>query len=892
MTGHEPELVHQALAAALDEALDDITRFKTASEPNRPVADDHPADAEGLDRPRRRRRASGRGHVALASGAARRTRVPTPNTGSMLEEWLRSYRPDELFDDHGALVPELAALAPQGDRRMSANPHANGGGPPRATSSCRTSARTPWTCQQPGDDVERGDPGARRIPARRHRENPENFRLFGPDETASNRLGDVFSATERQWEAELLPTDDHLAREGRVVEVLSEHLCQGWLEGYLLTGRHGLFNCYEAFIHIIDSMFNQHAKWLKVTRDIPWRRPIASLNYLLSSHVWRQDHNGFSHQDPGFIDHVVNKKAEVDPRLPAAGRELPAVGRRPLPAQPQLRQRDRRRQAAGPRLPDAWTRRSSTARAGSASGTGPSNDAGGEPDVVLGCCGDVPTLETLAAARSCAPHLPDLKVRVVNVVDLMRLQPDTEHPHGLSDHEFDALFTADKPVIFAYHGYPWLIHRLTYRRAGHANLHVRGYKEEGTTTTPFDMVMLNDLDRYPPGDGRDRPRARPGGKRRTRASANAGRPARRTRLHPRTRRGRPGDHQLGVVGGLSVLVVNAGSRSLKLHLVSAGDVAARVDSLDSVEPSQVTAIAHRIVHGGPRFRDPVVIDAQVREQIMELAELAPLHNPPALAAVGQAEQRFPGLPQVAVFDTGFHASIPPEASTYAVPKEWREDWGIRRYGFHGLSVQWAAGQVPVPRLVVCHLGGGCSVTAVHDGRSVDTTMGFSPLDGVPMATRSGSVDPGALLYLLRTRGADAAALEHTLNFESGLKALGGGSGDMRDLEGAVRAGRPAAELALAVFVHRVAGAVAAMATAAGGLDALVFTAGIGEGSALVRGRVCERLGFLGVRFEPALNAGAEPDCDIAATGSSVRVHVIRAREELVAARAVRELLGA
>ena len=317
----------------------------------------------------------------------------------------------------------------------------------------------------------------------------------------------------------------------------------------------------------------------------------------------------------------------------------------------------------------------------------------------------------------------------------------------------------------------------------------------------------------------------------------------------------------------------------------------RVDSLESVEPPRVDAIAHRIVHGGPRFRDPVVIDAQVRRQIMALEELAPLHNPPALAAIEQAEQWFPGVPQVAVFDTGFHASIPPEAATYAVPQRWRDDWGIRRYGFHGLSVQWAAEQVRVPRLVVCHLGGGCSVTAVRDGRSVDTTMGFSPLAGVPMATRSGSVDPGALVYLLSTRRLDVAGLEHALNFESGLKGLGGGSGDMRDLESAVLAGEPAAELALAVFAHRVAGAAAAMATAAEGLDALVFTAGIGEGSALVRERVCHRLGFLGVRLDRARNAGAEPDCDIAAPGVSTRVHVIRAREELVAARAARRLLA-
>jgi len=311
-----------------------------------------------------------------------------------------------------------------------------------------------------------------------------------------------------------------------------------------------------------------------------------------------------------------------------------------------------------------------------------------------------------------------------------------------------------------------------------------------------------------------------------------------------------------------------------------------------VNAAGVTAIAHRIVHGGPRFRAPVVIDADVREQIMELAELAPLHNPPALAAIERAEQELPGIPQVAVFDTGFHATIPPQAATYAVPRPWREDWGIRRYGFHGLSVQWAAKQVPVERLVVCHLGGGCSVTAVRGGRSVDTTMGFSPLEGVPMATRSGSVDPGALLYLLAAGGLDAPGLEHALNSESGLKALGGGSGDMRELEQAFLAGESEAGLAVDVFAYRVAGAVAAMATATAGLDALVFTAGIGEGSALVRERVCGHLRFLGVRLDLALNREAIPDCAIGAAGSPVRLEVIRAREELIAAQATRMLLAA
>jgi xylulose-5-phosphate/fructose-6-phosphate phosphoketolase len=325
--------------------------------------------------------------------------------------------------------------------------------------------------------------------------NPDSFRLFGPDETESNRLSAVFEVTARQWQPQIYPTDEHLAAQGRVVEVLSEHLCQGWLEGYLLTGRHGLFNCYEAFIHIVDSMFNQHAKWLKVTRQIPWRRPLPSLNYLLSSHVWRQDHNGFTHQDPGFIDHVVNKKAEViRVYLPPDANCLLSV------ADHCLRSRDYVNVIVAGKQPALDYLPIEEAILHCTRGLGiwewASSEGGGEPDVVLACCGDVPTLETLAAAALLREQLPALRVRVVNVVDLMRLQPDSEHPHGLSDALFDAIFTPDKPVVFAYHGYPWLVHRLTYRRTNHANLHVRGYKEEGTTTTPFDMVMLNDLDRY------------------------------------------------------------------------------------------------------------------------------------------------------------------------------------------------------------------------------------------------------------------------------------------------------------------------------------------------------------------------------------------------------------
>ncbi|HEU5279947.1 MAG TPA: phosphoketolase family protein, partial [Gaiellaceae bacterium] len=411
-----------------------------------------------------------------------------------LEEWMRSYRPEELFDETGTLMPELQALAPEGDRRMSANPNANGGELLRALvlPDFRDYA---VAVPAPGTTTAEATRALGAFLRDVITQNPDQFRLFGPDETASNRLGDVFDVTNRTWVAERMPTDEGLAPDGRVMEVLSEHLCQGWLEGYLLTGRHGLFNCYEAFIHIVDSMFNQHAKWLKVTRDIPWRRPIASLNYLLSSHVWRQDHNGFSHQDPGFIDHVVNKKAEViRVYLPPDANTLLSV------ADHCLRSRNYVNVIVAGKQPALNYLTMDEAIVHCTRGVGiwewASNDEGGEPDVVLACCGDIPTLETLAAAAILRERLPALKVRVVNVVDLMRLQPESEHPHGLSDAEFDAFFTANRPIVFAYHGYPWLIHRLTYRRENHRNLHVRGYKEEGTTTTPFDMVMLNDLDRF------------------------------------------------------------------------------------------------------------------------------------------------------------------------------------------------------------------------------------------------------------------------------------------------------------------------------------------------------------------------------------------------------------
>ncbi|HUX69639.1 MAG TPA: phosphoketolase family protein [Cellulomonadaceae bacterium] len=415
----------------------------------------------------------------------------------VLKGWLESYHAEELFTADGALRPDIAALAPREHLRMSDNPHANGG---LLMRDLRLPDFRDFAVEVPvpGGSISEATKVLGQWLAEVIRLNPENFRIFGPDETASNRLQLVFDVTDKQWNAEYLPTDldDHLARAGRVMEMLSEHQCQGWLEGYLLTGRHGMFNCYEAFIHIIDSMFNQHAKWLKVTDEIPWRRPIASLNYLLSSHVWRQDHNGFSHQDPGFIDHVVNKKAEVvRVYLPPDANTLLSTYDHCLRSRQYVNVVVSGKQPA----PNFLTMDQAVAHCARGLGIwewAGTEVAGEDPDVVLGCAGDVPTLETLAAADLLRQHLPQLKVRVVNVIDLMRLQDEKEHPHGMSDRDFDTLFTDDKPVIFAYHGYPWLIHRLTYRRAGHANIHVRGYKEEGTTTTPFDMVMLNDLDRF------------------------------------------------------------------------------------------------------------------------------------------------------------------------------------------------------------------------------------------------------------------------------------------------------------------------------------------------------------------------------------------------------------
>ena len=417
-----------------------------------------------------------------------------PGHVKILEKWLKSYRPQELFDKTGRLVPDLAGLAPTGERRMSANPHANGG---LLLRDLHLPDFRAYAVTVPGPGAV--DAEATRVQGEFIRDvitrNPDNFRVFSPDETNSNRWNAVFEVTNRCSTAEILSVDDHVAPDGRVMEMLSEHQCQGWLEGYLLSGRHGFFSCYEAFIHIIDSMFNQHAKWVKVSNEIPWRRPIASLNYLLTSHVWRQDHNGFSHQDPGFIDHVVNKKADViRVYLPPDANTLLSVTDHCLRSRNYVNVI-----VAGKQPSPQWLDMDAAVKhctAGLGMWPWASNDQGGEPDVVMACCGDVPTLETLAAVELLRSHFPDLKVRVINVVNLMKLQPQSEHPHGLSDKEFDVLFTTDKPIIFAYHGYPLLIHRLTYRRTNHRNLHVRGYKEEGTTTTPFDMVVLNDLDRF------------------------------------------------------------------------------------------------------------------------------------------------------------------------------------------------------------------------------------------------------------------------------------------------------------------------------------------------------------------------------------------------------------
>jgi xylulose-5-phosphate/fructose-6-phosphate phosphoketolase len=496
----DPAAAHELMATALDEVLDEIAAIRSAAADN----GDSRLPAWPMIVLRTPKGWTGPKVVdgRPVEGTWRSHQVPLAGVREsaehlkLLETWLKSYRPEELFDEHGVPDKGWAELAPTGIRRMSANPHTNGG---VLLKSLRLPDFRRYAVEVPAPGAVTGE--ATRVLGKflrdvmNHNREARNFRLFGPDETASNRLDAVFEVTDKVWESPLLAVDEHLAPDGRVMEVLSEHLCQGWLEGYLLTGRHGFFSCYEAFIHIVDSMFNQHAKWLKVSQEIPWRRPIASLNYLLTSHVWRQDHNGFSHQDPGFIDHVVNKKADiVRVYLPPDANTLLCI------ADQCLRSRDfvnvivagKQRQPQFLEMDAAIEH----CDAGIGIWEWASNDRNAEPDVVMAAAGDVPTVETLAAVSLLREMIPDLRVRVVNVVDLMTLQPASEHPHGLADRDFDMIFTPDKPIIFAYHGYPWLIHRLTYRRTNHRNLHVRGYKEEGTTTTPFDMAVLNEIDRF------------------------------------------------------------------------------------------------------------------------------------------------------------------------------------------------------------------------------------------------------------------------------------------------------------------------------------------------------------------------------------------------------------
>ena len=498
--GDDPEIVHQSMAETLDRVVGEIRQIQTVARSRgftrrpawpmivlrTPKGWTGPKEVDGLK----------------TEGTWRSHQVPLANLQKepkhllILEQWLKSYRPQELFDDAGQLIADIAELSPKGERRMGANPHSNGGLLLRDLELPDFRAYA----------IELSAPGAVMAEATRQtglflrdvlkaNAASANFRVFGPDETASNRLAAVFEASDRAFTGEILDSDEHLSPDGRVMEVLSEHLCQGWLEGYLLTGRHGFFSCYEAFIHVVDSMFNQHAKWLKVSREIPWRRPIASLTYLLTSHVWRQDHNGFSHQDPGFIDHVANKKSDVIRiYLPPDANTLLSVADHCLRSRNYVNVIVAGKQPAWQWLDmDAATRHCT---AGLGVWQWASSDESAEPDVVMACAGDVPTLETLAAVGMLRDHLPDLKIRVINVIDLMTLQPHSEHPHGLNDADFDALFTTDKPVVFAYHGYPALIHRLTYRRTNHDNLHVRSYKEEGTTTTPFDMTVINDIDRF------------------------------------------------------------------------------------------------------------------------------------------------------------------------------------------------------------------------------------------------------------------------------------------------------------------------------------------------------------------------------------------------------------
>ena len=739
VAGDEPMPVHQAFAAALDEALDEIREIRRAASEDgvterpqwpmlvlrTPKGWTCPKEVDGLP----------------VEGTWRAHQVPVtdvrdnPDHLRLLEDWMHSYRPEELFDDAGRPVPELRELPPRGEKRMSANPNANGGELLRdlALPDFRDYAvevTAPGTTLSEATRVLGGF--LRDVVAA----NEDDFRIFGPDETASNRLDAVFSATNKVWEAEIVPTDEHLAPTGRVVEVLSEHLCQGWLEGYLLTGRHGLFNCYEAFIHIVDSMFNQHAKWLKVTRQIPWRRPIASLNYLLSSHVWRQDHNGFTHQDPGFIDHVVNKKAEViRVYLPPDANTLLSV------ADHCLRSRNYVNVIVAGKQPALNYLSMEEAVIHCTRGAGiwewASNDRG-TPDVVLGCCGDVPTLETLAAAALLREHLPELGVRVVNVVDLMRLQPDSEHPHGLSDDEFNALFTDRPPDRLRLPRLPVAdppAHVPPREPRQPARARLQGGRDD------HDAVRHGHAERprpLPSRDGRDRPRAGTVASpvRRTAPGHGAtGASARgRTRASTArtTRRSGTGS---GRTDRAAVLVVNAGSITLKLSLVDPDGETTKLASLAEA-PDDLEAIAHRVVHGGSRFLEPVLIDDAVESELERVTELAPLHNTPALSAIREAPERVPATPPRRRLRHRLPRDNPERGVRPTRFPPGASELGIRRFGFHGLSVAvgeragagLTARRLPPRRRLLAH-GGPRRELGRHD-------------DGLHAARRGADGDPG------------------------------------------------------------------------------------------------------------------------------------------------------
>ena len=761
------------------------------------------------------------------------------------------------------------------------------------------------------------------------RRNSSTFRVFSPDENNSNRLGAVLEVTERAWSADRLPGDDHLAPDGRVMEILSEHTCQGWLEGYLLTGRHGFFSCYEAFIHIVDSMVNQHAKWLKTTNGIPWRRPIASLNYLLTSHVWRQDHNGFSHQDPGFIDHVVNKRAEVvRVYLPPDANTLLSV------ADHCLRSRQYVNVIVAGKQPALQYLDIDTAVEHCTKGLGiwewASTDAGVEPDVVMACAGDVPTMETLAAVEILRGFFPDLRIRVVNVVDLMRLQDDREHPHGLSDAEFDSYFTTDRPVIFAYHGYPWLIHRLTYRRANHENMHVRGYVEEGTTTTPFDMCVMNRLDRFDLAiDVIDRvPRLRDiGAHARDRLRDQLIEHRRYIRTHgedlPEVRDWAWSGKAGPVTGGsdpeagaraVRLLVVNAGSSSLKLSLLDDDGAVATATTVENwqgpgdLEPlrdflatcGRIDAVGHRVVHGGPRHTGPEPIDELLISSLYSISHLAPLHNPRALAGIRATDELLPGRPGGGLLrhDLPRHAAgcrghLRPAAGVERAvgvcagtastgcptptPCDGAPSSSAARSTSCGSCRRTSAPVPPWPPF-----GAGCRWTRRWASRR---------WTGLVMNTRPGSLDPGLLLWLLEHGGEPRAEVADVLEHHAGLKGLSGTSGDLREVLAGADGGDPACVLARDVYLHRLARETAAMTAATGGLDLLVLTGGVGEHSWQVREALTDALAHLGLAVDPGRNRATATDGDVSADGAAARTVVVTAREDLEIRRQVLSALS-